>query len=252
MEYRGADSDVSPHVLGSNDPRTKPPGKGTLLVVDDEEDIVELVALNLKREGYSVLTALTGEQALELAKAKKPQLIVLDLMLPGMDGLDVCRCLKHHPKTSNIPIMMLSAKTQDRDIVSGLEVGADDYMTKPFSGKVLVARIRRILSRKIQDRLDRSVVSIHDLTIDPARCQALLQGECLPLTLSEFNILYNLAKRPGIVFTRYQIVDFLHGSDYIVSDRAVDVQISYLRKKLGDCKGYIETVRGVGYRFKDV
>ncbi|NQV33277.1 MAG: response regulator transcription factor [Phycisphaeraceae bacterium] len=231
--------------------RIKSGSKGTILVVDDEEDIVELVRLNLEREGYGVLVAGTGEDAVELAKAKQPQLIVLDLMLPGMGGLDVCRIIRHHDKTAGIPIVMLSAKSQDCDIVSGLELGADDYMTKPFSSKVLVARIRRLLKRRIEESLDRNVVHIHDLTIDPARCEASIKDQSLCLTLSEFNILYTLARRPGIVFTRYQIVDALHGSDYIVSDRAVDVQIAYLRKKLGASKDYIETIRGVGYRFKE-
>ncbi|MCF7974949.1 MAG: response regulator transcription factor [Phycisphaerae bacterium] len=225
--------------------------KGTILVVDDEDDIVELVRIHLEREGYGVLSADTGEEAIELAKAKQPQLIVLDLMLPGMDGLDVCRIIRHHDKTADIPIVMLSAKSLDSDIVSGLDLGADEYMTKPFSSKVLVARIRRILNRRVEVSLDRNVVHIHDLTIDPARCEAFIKEDRLCLTLSEFNILYTLARRPGIVFTRYQIVDSLHGSDYIVSDRAVDVQIAYLRKKLGDSKNYIETIRGVGYRFKD-
>lgn len=238
-------------LLAQNDNRNKAVTKGTILVVDDEEDIVELVSLNLEREGYHVLCATTGEEALDLAKTKQPQLIVLDLMLPGMDGLDVCKILRHQSKTADIPIVMLSAKSQDSDIVSGLELGADDYMTKPFSSKVLVARIRRILNRRIEESLDRSVVRVHDLTIDPARCEAFLGDERLCLTLSEFNILYTLAKRPGIVYTRYQIVDSLHGSDYLVSDRAVDVQIAYLRKKLGTCKNYIETIRGVGYRFKE-
>ena len=225
--------------------------KGTILVVDDEEDILELVELNLRREGYDVLTTLTAEDAIELAKTKQPEMIVLDLMLPGMDGLEACKVLRRNAKTHQIPIVMLSAKSQDSDIVSGLELGADDYVTKPFSPKVLVARVRRILNRKIEKTLDRSAICVHDLTIDPARCEAFIQEDRLSLTLSEFNILYTLAKRPGIVFTRYQIVDSLHGSEYIVSDRAVDVQIAYLRKKLGHHKDYIETIRGVGYRFKD-
>jgi two-component system phosphate regulon response regulator PhoB len=225
--------------------------KGTILVVDDEVDIQQLVKLSLEREGFEVLCAGTGEEAFDLAKSKLPELIVLDLMLPGMDGLDVCKLIKHDSRTATIPIVMLSAKTQETDIVTGLELGADDYVTKPFSPKVLMARIRRILNRKIEKHLDRSAISIHALTIDPARCEAYLKDQRLSLTLSEFNILYTLARRPGIVFTRYQIVDSLHGSDYIVSDRAVDVQIAYLRKKLGPCKHYIETIRGVGYRFRD-
>jgi two-component system phosphate regulon response regulator PhoB len=225
--------------------------KGTILVVDDEEDIQELLTLNLVREGYDVVTADTGEQALELAQAKLPALTVLDLMLPGLGGLDVCKILKNNSKTRHIPVIMLTAKSEESDIVAGLELGADDYITKPFSSKVLVARVRRILRKKEDQETNGEVIKIHDMVIDPARREVTLKGKPISLTLSEFNILATLARRPGLVFTRYQIVDSLHGGDYVVSDRAVDVQITYLRKKLGDCKHYIETVRGVGYRFKD-
>ncbi len=226
-------------------------GKGTILVVDDEEDIQELVKLNLAREGYDVLTAGSGEQALEVAQARQPALTVLDLMLPGIDGLEVCQILKANAKTRNMPIIMLTAKSEDSDVVTGLELGADDYITKPFSSKVLVARVRRVLRKTADQDSDQAAIRIHELSIDPVRCEAMLKGKALSLTFSEFNILYALARRPGVVFTRYQIVDSLHGGNYIVSERAVDVQIAYLRKKLGDCKDYIETVRGVGYRFKD-
>lgn len=225
--------------------------RGTILVVDDEEDIQELVRLHLEREGYTVLAAGTGEQALELAKAKRPALVILDLMLPGIDGSDVCRILKADPKTRAIPIIMLTAKSEESDVVAGLEVGAHDYITKPFSSKVLVARVRRVLRTSADRARADEVIHVLDLTIDPARCEARLKGRPLALTYSEFNILSVLARRPGIVFSRYQIVDALHDGDYVVSDRAVDVQITYLRRKLGDCKDYIETVRGVGYRFKD-
>jgi two-component system alkaline phosphatase synthesis response regulator PhoP len=226
-------------------------GRRTILVVDDEEDIQELVKLNLLREGYDVLTAETGDQALALARSRQPSLIILDLLLPGLQGLDVCKALKAEQKTRAIPIIILSAKTEESDIVTGLEVGADDYITKPFSSKVLIARVRRALRRGMELDLDRSEIRTHELTIDPSRCEALLNGRPLSLTLSEFNILYVLARRPGIVFTRYQIVDSLHGGDYVVTDRAIDVQITCLRKKLGPYRDYIETVRGVGYRFKD-
>ncbi len=225
--------------------------RGTILVVDDEEDIQELVRLSLQREGYEVLAVGTGDQVLAVARSRLPALIVLDLLLPGLQGLDVCRILKADPKTQAIPIIILSAKSEETDIVTGLELGADDYITKPFSGKVLVARVRRVLRKGMEQNLDRSVIRIHNLTIDPSRCEALLDDRPLSLTFSEFNILYVLARRPGVVFSRYQIVDSLHGGDYIVTDRAVDVQITYLRKKLGPWRDYIETVRGVGYRFKD-
>jgi two-component system phosphate regulon response regulator PhoB len=225
--------------------------KPTILVVDDEEDIVELVELNIAREGYRVLTCGTGEQALKLAGSKLPSLVILDLMLPGIDGLEVCKKLKSDPKTENIPIVMLTAKGEESDIVTGLELGADDYITKPFSGKVLVARVRRILRRMVTAADDKAVLKVQDLTIDPSRREVLIEGKPVQLTFTEFNILHILAKRPGLVFTRYQIVDAIRGSDYLVTDRAVDVQIVSLRKKLGRYGEYIETVRGVGYRFKD-
>jgi len=225
--------------------------KATILVVDDEEDIRELVQLHLSREGFKVVLAETGEQALKLVQAQPPGLVVLDLMLPGVDGLEVCKRMKADPRTQKVPIVMLTAKGEEADIVTGLELGADDYMTKPFSGKVLVARIRRILRRKREETDGEGVVEIHDLVIDPARHEILIEGKPIELTLTEFNILHTLAGRPGRVFTRYQIVDAIHGDDYLVTDRAIDVQIVSLRKKLGPYAKYIETVRGVGYRFVD-
>jgi two-component system alkaline phosphatase synthesis response regulator PhoP len=225
--------------------------KQNILVVDDEEDVLELVRYHLEKNGYTAESASTGEDALKIAKTKIPDLIILDLMLPGIDGLEVCRRLKGDVKTQNIPIIMLTAKGEEIDIVTGLELGAEDYVTKPFSPKVLIARIRRILHRTIARDLQKAAIKIHDLTIDPARRQVLIRDELVDLTFTEFNILYTLAKRAGMVFTRYQIVDSLHGDDYLVTDRAVDVQIVALRKKLGSYSRYIETVRGVGYRFKD-
>jgi len=225
--------------------------KAKILVVDDEEDIRELVELNLSHEGFKVISCESGEQALEMAGSELPDLVVLDLMLPGIDGLEVCRKLKGNLKTENIPVVMLTAKGEETDIVTGLEIGADDYVTKPFSGKVLVARVRRLLRRADTNSGDKAVLKIDDLVIDPNRREVLVKNKAVELTFTEFNILHILAKRPGFVFTRYQIVDALHGSDYIVTERAVDVQIVSLRKKLGACGSYIETVRGVGYRFRD-
>ncbi len=225
--------------------------KGTILVVDDEEDIVELVELNLAREGYRVVGCTTGEKALEIAKSKLPHLIVLDLMLPGIDGLEVCRRLKRSPKTAHIPIVMLTAKAEEADIVTGLELGADDYVTKPFSGKILVARVRRLLRKAAEPAGEQEVVKVHDLTIDPARHEVRAKDSWVDLTRTEFDILHTLAKRPGLVLSRYQIVNAIHESGYVVTDRAVDVQIVSLRRKLGPCGQYIETVRGVGYRFRD-
>ncbi len=223
--------------------------KGTILVVDDEEDIRELVELNLSREGLKVIGSETGEQGLKMAQSQRPDLIVLDLMLPGMDGLEVCRRIKADPKTRQIPVVMLTAKGEEADIVAGLELGAEDYITKPFSGRVLAARVRRILRKKTEEPEPGAVVKVRELTIDPARHEVRVENEPVELTLTEFNILHTLARRPGLVFTRYQIVDAIHGDNYLVTDRAIDVQIVSLRKKLGPCAKYIETVRGVGYRF---
>jgi two-component system phosphate regulon response regulator PhoB len=222
-----------------------------ILIVDDEEDVLELVRYNLDKEGYKVEMATSGEEALAKAKAKLPNLIVLDLMLPGIDGLSVCKKLKSDSKTGSIPVVMLTAKGEETDIVTGLELGADDYITKPFSPKVLVARVRRILQKVVARDLEKTPVKIHELTIDPARREVLIKNKPVDLTFTEFNILYALSKKPGLVFTRYQIVDTIHGEDYLVTDRAIDVQMVSLRKKLGQCGEYIETVRGVGYRFRD-
>jgi two-component system phosphate regulon response regulator PhoB len=173
-------------------------------------------------------------------------------MLPGIDGLEVTRILKNDPKTEHIPIIMLSAKEEEADIVAGLELGADDYITKPFSPRVLVARIRAAIRRKKKEYPeDASEIEIHDLTIHPGRNEVLIGGKPLDLTYTEFQILYSLAKRPGWVFTRSQIVDAIRGDDYPVTDRSVDVQIVGLRKKLGSYSNYIETVRGIGYRFRE-
>ncbi len=222
-----------------------------ILVVDDEEDVLELVRYNLDRSGYQVETATSGEEALAKARRKLPDLVILDLMLPGMDGLEVCKKLKNDAKTEGLPVIVLTAKGEESDIVTGLELGADDYVTKPFSPKVLIARVRRILRRAASRDTEKTPVKIRDLVIDPGRREVLVKGKSVTLTFTEFNILYALAKRPGLVFTRYQIVDVVHGEDYPVTDRAIDVQIVSLRKKLGACGNYIETVRGVGYRFKD-
>ena len=226
--------------------------KENILVVDDEEDILELLTYNLTREGYQVTGALTGEDALKKIRSRDFDLIVLDLMLPGMDGLEVTKRLKNDPKAQNIPILMLSAKGEEADIVTGLELGADDYITKPFSPRVLIARIRAVLRRKSEKPVDDSaVIRIHALEIDPGRRSVLAGGKPIELTFTEFQVLLILAKRPGWVFTRSQIVDAVRGSDYPVTDRSVDVQIVGLRKKLKSFGKYIETVRGVGYRFRE-
>ena len=225
--------------------------KEKILIVDDEQDILELLNYNLFREGYQVVSAETGEQAYDLANTKAPNLIILDLMLPGIDGLEVCKRLKKNPHTEIIPIIMLTAKGEEADIVTGLELGADDYVTKPFSPKELVARIRAVLRRKVPQQTEGRPVKVHDITIDPDRHEVYAQEKKLDLTFTEFRILYTMAKKPGRVFTRQQLVEAIHDDNYVVSDRTVDVQITGLRRKLGDCSKYIETVRGVGYRLGD-
>ena len=226
--------------------------KEKILVVDDEEDIIELVRFNLSREGFMVISSSTGEKALELVQKEVPDLIVLDLMLPGIDGLDVARMIKSGNTTKNIPILMLTAKDEEADVVTGLELGADDYVTKPFSPRVLVARIRAVLRRRIKEAQDdKSIIRIHDLIIHPGRYEVLVDDKPVQLTFTEFGILNFLVRRPGWVFTRSQIVDAVRGDDYYVTDRSVDVQIVGLRKKLGPAGKYIETVRGVGYRFRE-
>jgi two-component system alkaline phosphatase synthesis response regulator PhoP len=226
--------------------------KERILVVEDEEDILELVRFNLSREGYSVMGAASGEEAWRLASSELPDLIVLDLMLPGIDGLEVTKVIRNDSRTRDIPIIMLTAKGEEADIVTGLELGADDYITKPFSPRILVARVRAVLRRKVKETAEESsVLKIHDLVIHPGRHEVLVEGKPVELTFTEFGILGYLARRPGWVFTRSQIVDAVRGDDYFVTDRAVDVQIVGLRKKLGPASRYIETVRGIGYRFRE-
>jgi two-component system phosphate regulon response regulator PhoB len=226
--------------------------KERILVVDDEEDILELVRYNLAREGYQVTGVASGEEALVKARNQAFDVILLDLMLPGLDGLDVCRGLRSHSSTANIPILMLTAKGEDADIVTGLELGADDYVTKPFSPRVLLARIKAVLRRQGQKEDDETaLVKIHDLTINPARHEVLLKGRSIELTATEFRILHFMARRAGWVFSRDQIISAIRGGDYPVTDRSVDVQIAGLRKKLGPAGAWIETVRGVGYRIKE-
>jgi two-component system, OmpR family, alkaline phosphatase synthesis response regulator PhoP len=227
--------------------------KKEILVVDDEEDILELVSFNLTREGYLVRRASSGEEALHSVKKDLPHLIVLDLMLPGIDGLEVARRLKKDESTESIPIIMLTAKGEEVDIVAGLELGADDYVSKPFSPRVLAARIKTVLRRRtVSPSLKEGrPLKVHELEIHPGRRQVFLKGEPLALTFTEFAILHCLAQRPGWVFSRYQLVDAVHGDEYNVTERSVDVQIAGLRRKLGPYANYVETVRGVGYRLKE-
>jgi two-component system alkaline phosphatase synthesis response regulator PhoP len=226
--------------------------KENILVVEDEEDILELITYNLDRGGYRTTGVTSGEEALKAVKTSQPELVVLDLMLPGVDGLEVCQLLKSNPETKTISIVMLTAKGEEADIVTGLEMGADDYIVKPFSPRVLTARVRAVLRRKSAEPVEESeTVSIHGITIHPGRHEVLVKGKPVGLTLTEFRILHFLANHPGWVFTRYQIVEAVHGDNYPVTDRSIDVQIVGLRKKLGQVGSKIETVRGIGYRFKE-
>ena len=227
--------------------------KEKILAIDDEEDILELVRYNLEKEGFKVVCADTGESAIRRAASENFDLILLDLMLPGIDGLEVARRLRHNSKTSSVPVIMLTAKGEEADVVTGLELGADDYVTKPFSPRVLIARIRSVLRRVKEDPPDASsILKVHGFEIHPGRRTVHVNDEPVDLTFTEFQILHTLAKRPGWVYTRYQIVEAVRGGDYPVTDRSVDVQIVGLRKKLGRWGDYIETVRGVGYRFKEL
>lgn len=226
----------------------------TILVVEDEEDIQQLVSYNLMKGGYAVVYAESGEQALEKMGAKRPDLILLDLMLPGINGLEVCKAVRRVDATKEIPIIMLTAKGEESDIVTGLDLGADDYVTKPFSPKILLARIKAIMRRKAEEAAEASqerdpFIRFSDLTIDSGRFEVKVNNEPVPLTVSEFDILKMLAKRAGWVFTRQQIIDAVRGYDYSVTARAVDVHIFSLRKKLGKVGEKIEAVRGIGYRF---
>jgi two-component system phosphate regulon response regulator PhoB len=227
--------------------------KERILVIEDDEDIQELIRYNLAREGYGVEAVVSAEEGLTLASSWDPHLILLDLMLPGMDGLEACRKLKNNKTTDTIPIIMVTAKGEEADIVAGLELGADDYIVKPFSPKVLVARIRSVLRRAEASlsESDEAVIDRKGIYIHPGQRKVTAGGEPLELTFTEFNILEYLARRPGWVFTRSQIVDNVRGNDYYVTERSVDVHILGLRKKLGDFGDVIETVRGVGYRFKE-
>ena len=224
----------------------------TVLIVDDEEDIVELIQYNLTGQGYTVLTALSGEHGISLSISHVPDLIILDLMLPGIGGLDVAKYLRRKAETKNIPILMLTAKSSDADIITGLESGATDYMSKPFGIDVLMARVRAILRRHVPESVKEESDDLENgLVINRNRYQVKVNGKPVNLTLTEFQLLSFLASKKGWVFSRNQIVDAIHGTDYAVTDRSIDVVISGLRKKLKPKAHVIETVRGVGYRYRE-
>ena len=222
-----------------------------ILLVEDEADLLELLKYNLDREGYRVDTADTGEKALKRVRVERPDLILLDLMLPAMDGLEVCRSLKSSPDTAGIPIIMLTAKGEEADVVRGLEQGADDYVTKPFSPRILLARVKAVLRRAEVEQEERRVIESAEVRVDLDRHEVTADRQQVDLTATEFKLLTLLVSRPARVFTRQQIIDSLHEGFAAVTDRSVDVQVVALRRKLGSVGKRIETVRGVGYRFKD-
>ena len=227
--------------------------KTTLLVIEDDPDIVELLRYNLEREGFRVLVATDGERGLADATRHQPDLVLLDLMLPGLDGLEVCRRLRAQAETRGIPVLVLTAKGEETDVVIGLEMGADDYLTKPFSPRELVARVRALLRRAQRSEGDpgKTRIEMHGLIMDLTRHEVLNQGSPVPLTRAEFRLLWTLAQRPGRVYSRNELVDEITAGEALIVDRNVDVHVSALRKKLGEAGKLIATVRGVGYKCAD-
>jgi phosphate regulon transcriptional regulator PhoB len=224
-----------------------------IIVIEDEADILEVIQYNLTREGYQVLTSKDGEEGLAQVRQEAPDLVLLDLMLPGLDGIEVCKQLKQNPVTRSIPIIMVTAKGEESDIVLGLGVGADDYITKPFSPKELVARVKAVLRRgPLKGERGGERIVCGDVVIDAARHEVLVDGQPLVFTPTELRLLHFLASQPGRVFTRDQLLSRVIGEDAIVVDRNIDVHIRAIRKKIGEHRDLIETIRGVGYRFRDL
>jgi two-component system, OmpR family, alkaline phosphatase synthesis response regulator PhoP len=229
--------------------------KPLIFVIEDHEDIAQLISFNFRARGFDVACFENAEMAQVALKNTLPQLILLDLMLPGRSGLEICRILKADERTKQIPLIMVTAKGTEADIVTGLELGADDYVTKPFSPEVLVARAKTCLRRLSEPKMATASTSRLErdgLMIDPIKREVSVNSDRLELTFSEFEILNFLARKPGWVFTRGQIVDAIRGQNYAVTERSIDVALVGLRKKLGPQGDNIETVRGVGYRFKDL
>ncbi len=227
--------------------------KTKILVIEDESDILEVIQYNLEREGHKVIACRNGEQGLSRIRTDNPDLVILDLMLPGMDGVEVCRQVKSDPVTRAIPIIMVTAKTEESDVVLGLGMGADDYLGKPFSPKELIARVKVVLRRgplKEQSGGGERVVR-GKLSIDLGRHEVIVDGKSVVLTPTEMRLLHFLASHPGRVFPRAHLLSRVIGEDAIVTDRNIDVHVRSLRQKLGSEADLIETVRGVGYRFAD-
>lgn len=225
--------------------------KENILIVEDEKDIAEMIRYNLEKEGYKVSVASKGSMALELLEENSPDLVILDIMLPDIDGFEVCRKMRSEPATSAVPVIFLSAKSQEMDKVVGLELGADDYMTKPFSPRELIARIKAVLRRKAVVPAAEKLLSSGDIVIDVEKHKVKAFGKSVELTPTEFSILEYMYARPGRVLSREKLLNGVFGYDSSVYDRTVDAHIKSLRKKLGKAKNYIETVRGIGYRFKE-
>jgi two-component system phosphate regulon response regulator PhoB len=225
--------------------------KKIVLVIDDEKDLIELVRYNLEREGFEVRGALDGETGLAKAMKELPDVVLVDLMLPGIDGLEVCRLLRAESRTAGIPLIMLTAKAAESDRVVGLELGADDYVTKPFSPRELTARVRALLRRTSTRGEPVATIRRGDLAIDSARREVTCGDTAVMLTATEFRLLYFLASHPGRVFSRDELIDGALGQGVEVLDRTVDVHVMALRKKLGKRGDWIETVRGFGYKFRE-
>ena len=227
--------------------------KGTVLVIDDEKDLIELVRYNLEKEGFDVVAATDGRSGLDIASRHRPELIVLDVMMPGVDGLEVCRQLRGAEPTRQIPLIMLTARASEADRVVGLELGADDYVTKPFSPRELVARVKAVLRRSAPSdaREEGRILRHGDVVVDPARPEVRAEGKPVSLTATEFRILQYLASRPGRVLSRDEIIDAALGRGAVVLDRTIDVHITAIRRKLGRAGEMIETVRGFGYKLRD-
>lgn len=224
--------------------------KPKIALIEDEEDIVALLQLQADISGYKLLVASDGLSGYELVEREMPQVVLLDIMLPGQSGLDVCRKIKSNPALKNIPIIMISAKSEETDVVLGLELGADDYVTKPFSPRILFSRIKAVLRRNLESKEAPHLVVFGDFSIDTEKYLVRKKGKACALTLSEFGILKKLAMNQGKVLTRNQLLEDLQEEDSSVVDRNIDVHVAALRKKLGPHFEYIETVRGVGYRFR--
>lgn len=227
--------------------------RNKIVVIEDEPDIMEIVSYNLKREGYSVIGVNRGDAALNIIRNESPNLVILDLMLPGMDGLSICQQMKSDPIVRDIPVIIISAKGEESDIVIGLELGADDYLAKPFSPRELLARVKVVLRRgPVADEHSKQRIVIQGLVIDLARHEVKISGEIKDLTATEFKILHQLASQPGRAFTREQLLNRVVGPGVVVVDRNIDVHIRAVRKKLGDYSTLIQTIRGVGYRLADI